>query len=80
MPSKNKCAKVVAEITPTDVIKIVQQQGRFLNQQQALEFLNQGNRAHILWKQMMYAAEDYVASVLVDCQSGTQTLTSGPGV
>jgi len=80
MASKNKRAKVVAEITPTDVMKIVQQKGRFLNEQQALAFLNEGNRAHILWKQMMYAAEDYVTSVLVDLQSGTPTLTSGPGV
>ena len=79
MASKNKRAKVVAEITPTDVIKIVQQQGRFLNQQQALAFLNEGNRAHIMWKEMMYAAENYVTSVLVDCQSGTHTLNSGSG-
>jgi len=79
MASKNKRAKVVAEITPTDVITIVRQKGRFLNEQQALAFLNEGNRAHILWKQMMYAAEDYVTSVLVDLQSRTPTLASGPG-
>ena len=78
MASKNKRAKVVAEITPTAVMKIVQEKGRFLNEQQALAFLNEGNRAHILWKQMMYAAEDYVTSVLVDLQSGTPTLTSSP--
>jgi len=78
MQSKNKCEKVVAEITPAYLIKIVQQQGRHLNQQQALAFLNEGNRAYILWKQMMYAAENYVASVLVDGQSGTHTSNSGP--
>ena len=75
----NKCSKVVAEITPTDVMTIVQQRGRFLDQQQALAFLNEGNRAYILWKQMMHAAEDYVTSVLVDRHSTPHTLTSGRG-
>ena len=78
MTPKSKREKVVAEITPTYVIKIVQQQGGLLNQRQALAFLNEGNRAYIMWKQMMYAAENYVTSVLVGSQSGTDALNSGP--
>ena len=79
MTPKNKREKVVAEITPAYVMRVVRQQGRFLNQRQALAFLNEGNRAYIMWKQMMYAAENYVASVLVDSDSGTPTLTSCRG-
>ena len=51
----------------------------FLDQQQAVSFLNEGDRAYIMWMQMMYAGENYIKSVLVAAsQSSASTLNSGP--
>lgn len=64
MTSKKKREKVVAEITATYLMQLMQEQGRPLDQQQAVNFLNEGDRAYIMWKQMMYAGENYIKSVL----------------
>ena len=77
MTPKRKREKVVAEITTTHLIQLMQEQGRFLDQQQAVNFLNEGDRAYVIWKQMMYAGEDYIKSVLAQTsQPGTYTLRS----
>jgi len=64
MTSKKKREKVVAEITASHLIKLMEEQGQFLNPQQACAFLNEGDRAYMLWKQMMQAGESYIKSEL----------------
>jgi hypothetical protein len=64
MLPKKKREKVVAEITTAHLIRLCQEQGGFLNQQQAVNFLNDGDRAYVMWKQMMYAGENYLKSAL----------------
>ena len=76
---KQKRERVVAEITATHLVMLLQEQGRVLDQQQAVAFLNEGDRAYIMWKQMMYAGESYIKSVLVQAaQSGADTLNTRP--
>ena len=64
MTPRKKRERVVAEITTIHLMKFMQEQGRSLDQQQAVNFLNEGDRAYIIWKQMMYAGENYIKSVL----------------
>lgn len=64
MTPKKKREKVVAEITTTHLIQLMQEQGRFLDQQQAVNFLNEGEQAYVMWKQMMHAGENYIKSAL----------------
>jgi len=79
MTPKKKREKVVAEITTTHLMKFMQEQGRSLDQQQAVMFLNEGDRAYVMWKQMMYAGENYIKSVLVQpSQPSAYPLKSGP--
>ena|SRR5271165_76205 len=79
MTPKKKRERVVAEITASHLMMLMQEQGRFLDQQQAVAFLNEGDRAYIMWKQMMHAGENYVKSVLLQAsQSSAITLNSGP--
>lgn len=78
MVPKKKREKVIAEITADHLIKLMQEQGSLLNLQQAFEFLNEGDRAYMLWMRMMQAGESYVKSVLArSCQPGADTSTSG---
>ena len=78
MPKKRR-ERVVAEFTATHLMKLMQEQGRFLDQQQAVAFLNEGDRAYILWMQMMYAGENYIKSVLVQAsQPSAHALDSRP--
>ncbi len=79
MTPKKQREKVVAEITTVHLMMFMQEQGRFLNQQQAMNFLNEGDRAYVLWKQMMYAGESYIKSLLVQTsQPSAQMLESRP--
>jgi len=76
---RKKREKVVAEITITHLMKFMQEQGRFLDEQQAVNLLNTGDRAYVMWKQMMYAGENYIKSVLVQTsQPSSHTLKSSP--
>ena len=70
MTSRKRREKVVAEITATYLIKVMQKEGRVLDEQQALAFLNEGSRAYIMWKQMMYAGETYIKAVLAQSSQG----------
>jgi len=70
MTSKKRREKVVAAITATYLIKVMQKEGRVLDQQQALAFLNEGSRAYIMWKQMMYAGETYIKAALAQSSQG----------
>ncbi len=73
---KKKRDKVVAEITTAHVIKLMQRQGKFLDQEQAVDFLNERGRAQAMWTQMMYAGESYIESVLAQFQPRAATLKS----
>jgi len=76
MNPRKKREKVVAEITATHLRMLMQEQGRFLDQQQALAFLNEGDRAYIMWMQMMIAGENYVKSVLTQNSLGSDGTTA----
>ena len=79
MTPRKKREKVVAEITNIHLMKFMEEQGRSPDQQQAISFLNEGDRAYVMWKQMMYAGENYIKSVLAqNYQPRTYTLKSGP--
>jgi len=79
MKPKKSREKVVAEITATHLRMLMQEQGKFLDLQQALAFLNEGDRAYIMWKQMMYAGENYIKSVLAQTsQDKTNMSNSRP--
>jgi hypothetical protein len=77
MPKKKR-EKVIAEITATHLIKLMEEQGRLLNLQQASAFLNEGDRAYTMWMQMMNAGESYIRSVLARTSQSCGD-TSGPG-
>jgi hypothetical protein len=64
MREKKKREKVVAEITTAHLMQFMQEQGRSLDRQQAVTFLNEDGRAYLMWKQMMYAGENYIKDVL----------------
>ena len=64
MTQKKKREKVVAEITTAHLIALMQEQGRSLDRQQAVNFLNEEGRAYLMWKQMMHAGENYIKDVL----------------
>ncbi len=78
MTSKKKRERVVAEITATYLIKVMQEEGRALDEQQALAFLNEGGRAYIMWKQMMCAGETYIKAALAQSSRGRADV-SKPG-
>ena len=64
MTQKKKREKVVAEITTTHLMALMQEQGRSLDRQQAMNFLNEEGRAYLMWKHMMHAGENYIKGVL----------------
>ncbi len=64
MTQKKKREKVVAEITTAHLIQLMQEQGRSLDRQQAVNFLNEEGQAYLMWKQMMYAGENYIKNAL----------------
>ena len=64
MTPKKKREKVVAQITTAHLIALMQEQGRSLDRQQAVNFLNEEGRAYLMWKQMMHAGENYIKGVL----------------
>jgi hypothetical protein len=64
MREKKKREKVVAEITTAHLIQLMQEQGKSLDRQQAVSLLNEDGRAYLMWKQMMYAGENYIKDVL----------------
>ena len=57
--------RVMAEITLSYLLRLAQEHGCPVSQQQALVFLNQQGRAHEMWRQMMQAGEDFIARSLL---------------
>lgn len=64
MPDKKKREKVVAEITVAHLTLLVEEMGSSLSREEAVAFLNRGDRAYDMWKQMMRAGEQYIKSTL----------------
>jgi len=64
MTNKRKREKVVAEITTLHLVEFMREQGKTLDQRQAIEFLNENGCAYTMWKHMMLAGENYIKSVL----------------
>ena len=64
MTKKKNRERVVAEITTLHLIEFMREQGRSMDQQQALNFLSQDGHAYVMWKQMMHAAENYISAEL----------------
>ena len=65
MPKKKQREKVVAEITTFHLTQLAQAAlGRALTREEAVAFLNEGDRAYDMWKQMMHAGEAYIQSTI----------------
>jgi len=64
MTEKKNRERVIAEITLSHLIRLGNEQGCPVSQQQALAFLNQDGRAFEMWNYMMQAAEDFIADRL----------------
>jgi len=64
MAGKKDRERVIAEITLSHLIRLGNEQGCPVSRQQALIFLNQEGRAFEMWKHMMQAAEEFIASSL----------------
>jgi hypothetical protein len=64
MTEKKDRERVIAEITLSHLIRLGNEQNYPLSREQALAFLNQEGRAFEMWKQMMEAAEHFIAGSL----------------
>ena len=56
---------MIAEITLSHLMRLGNEQGCPVSQEQALAFLNQEGRAFEMWKHMMRAAEDFITCSLL---------------
>ena len=64
MADKKDRERVIAEITLSHLIRLGNEQGSPVSQQQAIAFLNQEGHAYEMWKHMMQAAEEFIAGRL----------------
>jgi hypothetical protein len=55
----------MAEITLPHLLRLANERGCSVTQQQAAAFLNQEGHAYEMWKHMMRAGEEFVASSLL---------------
>jgi hypothetical protein len=62
---RKKREKVVAEIAAGYVVAVAKEQGESFDQQKAVSFLNEEDRAYGMWKAMMHAGEAYIKSELM---------------
>ncbi len=65
MSEKKDRERVNAEITLSHLMRLGSEQGCPVSREEALSFLNQEGRAFEMWKLMMRAAEDFIASSLL---------------
>jgi len=65
MTHKKDRDRVMAEITLPHLLRLANERGCFVTQQQATAFLNQEGHAYEMWKHMMRAGEEFVASSLL---------------
>ena len=64
MTQKKDRDRVMAEITLPHLLRLANEHGRSVTQQQAAAFLNQES-AYEMWKHMMRAGEEFIASSLL---------------
>lgn len=65
MTAKKDRERVIAEITLSHLIRLGNEQGRRVNREQALAFLNREGQAFEMWKRMMQAGEEFIAHSLL---------------
>ena len=65
MTQKKDRDRVMAEITLPHLLRLANEQGCAVSREQALAFLNEQGRAFEMWKHMMQAGEEFVASSLL---------------
>jgi len=65
MTQKKDRDRVMAEITLSHLLRLANEQGCTVSREQALAFLNEQGRASEMWKHMMQAGEEFVASSLL---------------
>ena len=69
MPRKKQREKVVAEITTFHLTQLARAAlGKSLSREEAIAFLNDGDRAYHMWKHMMHAGEAYIQSAIQNRQ------------
>ena len=64
MQKKNR-DRVIAEITLPHLLRLANEHGCSITRDQAAVFLNQEGHAYEMWKQMMQAGEEFIASSLL---------------
>ena len=65
MTQKKDRDRVMAEITLSHLLRLANEQGCSVSREQALAFLNEQGRAFEMWKHMMQAGEEFIASSLL---------------
>ena len=66
---KRNRERVSAEITLSYLMRLAVEQGCPVSREQALEFLNEEGRAYEMWKHMMQAGEEFIATRLLQSAS-----------
>ena len=62
--------RVMAEITLPHLLRLASERGCSVSREQALVFLNEEGRAYEMWKHMMQAGKEFIASSLLQSESG----------
>ena len=65
MTHKKDRDRVLAEITLPHLLRLANERGCSVSREQAAAFLNQEGHAYEMWKQMMQAGEEFLASSLL---------------
>ena len=60
---------MMAEITISHLMRLANEEGCSVSREQALAFLNEQGRAFEMWKHMMQAGEEFIASSLLQSTS-----------
>jgi len=65
MMQKRHRDRVMAEITLSHLLRLANEHGCPVSREQALAFLNEQGHAFEMWKHMMQAGEEFIASSLL---------------
>jgi hypothetical protein len=65
MTEKKNRDRVMAEITLSYLLRLADEQGCSVSQEQAVAFLNEEGHAYEMWKHMMQAGEDFIVCRLM---------------
>jgi len=69
MMQKRDRNRVMTEITVPHLLRLANEHGCSVSQEQAATFLNQDGHAYEMWKHMMQAGEEFITSSLLDGES-----------